>query len=62
MIKKPISINSARQYVYSKLASFYKRNNAPINWEKGDPPPQLKEKVKNFQKAYKDFKIEDIEK
>lgn len=33
-----ISSNSARQYVYSKLASFYKRNNVPVYFQKGEIP------------------------
>ena len=39
---KKISWNSARQYVYSKLASMYKRNNVPISWEKDEVPEQRK--------------------
>lgn len=37
-----VSWNSARQYVYSKLASIYKRNNVPISWEKDEVPEQRK--------------------
>lgn len=39
-----ISWNSARQYVYSKLASFFKRNNVPIVWQKDEVPPEDKDK------------------
>ena len=40
IIKKTISWNSARQYVYSKLSSFYKRNKVPVSFEKGEIPEQ----------------------
>lgn len=39
-IEKPITINSARQYVFSKLASFFKRNNVPIKFQKGEIPSE----------------------
>lgn len=42
VIEKVVSINSARQYVFSVLCGFFKRNNVPINFEKGEIP---KEKV-----------------
>jgi len=35
---KPISKNSARQYVYSKLAGLFKRNNVAITFQKGEVP------------------------
>lgn len=41
-IKKPISHNSARQYAYSKLASFFKKNNVPITFQKGEVPNEEK--------------------
>jgi len=31
-----VSWNSAIEYMHSKLSSFYKRNNVPINWQKGE--------------------------
>ena len=37
-VKKGISHNSARQYAFSKLASFYKRNNIPISFDKKEIP------------------------
>lgn len=37
-----VSWNSARQYVYSKLASFYKRNNVGISWQKDEVPEERK--------------------
>jgi len=37
-IDKEISNNSARQYAFSKLASFYKRNNVPIIFDKKEIP------------------------
>ena len=40
--EKFISINSGRQYVYSKIASFYKRNNVPVTWQKGEIPTETK--------------------
>lgn len=33
-----VSWNSARQYVYSKLASIFKRNNVAIVWQKNETP------------------------
>lgn len=38
-----VSWNSARQYVYSKLTSFFARNNVPVKFQKGDIPPKRKE-------------------
>jgi len=38
-IEKKITHNSARQYVFSKLASFFKRNNVGISFDKKDVPP-----------------------
>lgn len=35
---KTVSKNSARQYVFSKLASYFKKNNVPISFEKGEIP------------------------
>jgi len=40
MIDKSISKNSARQYVFSKLMSFFKRNLVPITFQKGDIPKE----------------------
>jgi len=37
-IEKEISDNSARQYIFSKLASFFKRNNVPISFDKKEVP------------------------
>lgn len=37
-VKREISTNSARQYAFSKLASFYKRNNIPISFDKKEIP------------------------
>ena len=37
-----VSWNSARQYVYSKLASLYKRNEIPIVWQKDEVPEHRK--------------------
>ncbi len=37
-IDKEVSNNSARQYAFSKLASFYKRNNIPISFDKKEIP------------------------
>ena len=39
---KAITVNSARQYVYSKIASFYKRNGVPIFFEKNEIPSENK--------------------
>lgn len=39
---RSISINSARQYVYSRIASFYKRNGVPIHFQKGEIPKEKK--------------------
>ena len=36
--EKNVSENSARQYAFSKLASFYKRNNIPISFNKREIP------------------------
>lgn len=36
--KKKISNNSARQYAFSKIASFFKRNNVPISFDKKEVP------------------------
>lgn len=38
IIDKPISNNSAREYIFSKLASFYKRNKVQISFEKKEVP------------------------
>ncbi len=38
VIEKSISWNSARQYAYSKLASFYKRNEVEITFQKKEIP------------------------
>lgn len=35
---KTVSKNSARQYAFSKLASYFKKNNVPILFEKGEIP------------------------
>ena len=35
---KTVSKNSARQYVFSKLASYFKKNNVPISFERGEIP------------------------
>jgi integrase len=48
MIEKSISINSARQYAYSKLPSYFKRNNIPITFQKNEIPKEnqgVKDKV-----------------
>ena len=37
-IEKEVSHNSARQYAFSKLASFFKRNNVPISFDKKEIP------------------------
>ena len=37
-INKEVSNNSARQYAFSKLASFFKRNNIPISFDKKEIP------------------------
>ncbi len=41
-INKPLSHNSARQYAYSKLASFFKKNNVPLTFQKGEVPNEEK--------------------
>lgn len=38
IIEKPISFNSARQYAFSKLPSFFRRNNVSISFQKGEVP------------------------
>lgn len=38
--EKGISVNSARQYVYSKIASYFKRNNVPVIFQKGEIPTE----------------------
>ena len=43
MLEKYISPNSARQYVYSKIASYFKRNNIPIIFQKGEIPKEKDE-------------------
>lgn len=42
MLEKAISPNSARQYVFSKLPSFFRRNNVSITFQKGEVPKQVK--------------------
>lgn len=42
-IKKDVSQNSARQYVYSVIASFYKRNKVPVVFEKKEIPIHFKQ-------------------
>ena len=37
-VKREISNNSARQYAFSKLTSFFKRNNVPISFDKKEIP------------------------
>lgn len=37
-VEKEVSHNSAQQYVFSKLASFYKRNNVAISFDKKEVP------------------------
>jgi len=36
--EKRVSWNSARQYPYSKLTSFYKKNNVPVSFDKKEIP------------------------
>ncbi len=40
VIEKTVSWNSARQYVYSKILSFYNRNDVPVNFKKKEIPQQ----------------------
>lgn len=42
---KKVKWNSARQYVYSKILSFYNRNNVPVNFNKGEMPEERKDKA-----------------
>ncbi|MHA1318439.1 MAG: hypothetical protein ACTSQ1_01360 [Promethearchaeota archaeon] len=41
-IRKPISWNSARQYAFSKISSFYKRVGIPVLFNKREIPEQKK--------------------
>lgn len=41
MIDKAISYNSARQYVFSKMPSFFRKNNVKITFQKGDVPGEI---------------------
>lgn len=43
VLEDHISPNSARQYVYSKIASYFKRNNIPIIFQKGEIPKEKDE-------------------
>ena len=38
MIQKPISVNTSRRYMFSKLASYYSQNNIPIHFHKDELP------------------------
>ena len=42
------SPNSARQYIYSKLASYFKRNNVPLIFQKGEIPKEKEEGKKDL--------------
>ena len=41
MINKTVSYNSARQYVFSKMPSFFRKNNVKITFQKGDVPGEI---------------------
>jgi len=45
-IDKAIAWNSARQYVFSKLLSFYSRLGIPIKYKKKEKPPELSKNVR----------------
>jgi len=40
--KKPITLNSARQYAFSIVTSFYSRNNIPVRFERNEIPKEQK--------------------
>ena len=42
LIKKPVTENSARQYVFSILSSFYAKNNIPIRFDHNEIPKEKK--------------------
>ncbi|MFX0070154.1 MAG: hypothetical protein ACFFAO_03600 [Candidatus Hermodarchaeota archaeon] len=42
VIQKAVSINSARQYIFSVLTSFFSKNNIPINFNKNEIPKERK--------------------
>lgn len=42
------SPNSARQYIFSKLASYFKRNNIPLVLQKGDTPKESEKEKKDL--------------
>jgi len=46
-IKKPLAWNSARQYVYSKLLSFYSRLGIPIKYSKTEKPNEQSKNVRS---------------
>ena len=58
--KKAITHNSARQYVFSKLASFYKKSNIPITFDKKEiPPHNPKGKVDKVWRNGDDSRVEE---
>jgi len=46
VISKPLAWNSARQYVFSKLLSFYSRLEIPLKYKKKEKPPELSKNVR----------------
>jgi len=46
VISKPLAWNSARQYVFSKLLSFYKRLGIPVEYNKKEKPIELSKNVR----------------
>ena len=46
VISKPIAWNSARQYVFSKLLSFYSRLGIPLKYNKKDKPIEVSKNIR----------------
>lgn len=46
VIEKKVNWNSARQYVYSKLLSYYKRLGIPVEYNKKEKPKEVKKAVR----------------
>ena len=47
VIEKPIAWNSARQYVFSKLLSFYSRLGIPVSYKKKEKPVESSKNVRD---------------